>query len=145
MDRDTEAEMLSRCTAVAMGDLDQVDQVKDAYEAKIFDVAGMVLQSRMLPQSQRLRALSAAYFKAHPDAHYDLAVFCRQPDFPSLPRLRDMLTASIHHKHPGTRDGARGRDHDPNAKTAETLRASAAGVDVVQVANVDELFKSLRA
>jgi hypothetical protein len=105
MDRDTEAEMLSRCTAVAMGDLDQVDQVRDAYEAKIFDVAGQVLQSRLLPQSQRLRALSKAYFQAHPEVHYRLAEFCEQPDFPSLPRLCDMLTAYLSHRGVKVRSG----------------------------------------
>jgi len=35
------------------------------------------------------------------------------------------------------------RDHTPNALTAETLRKADAGVDVVTVANVEELYKHL--
>lgn len=34
-------------------------------------------------------------------------------------------------------------DHTPNALTAETLRKSAAGVDVVPVADADDLFRNL--
>lgn len=63
----------------------------------------------------------------------------RQLTEAELDGLRDAMKGSI----TWAQTELRQRDHTPNALTAETLRKSHAGVDVVTVASGDELFAKL--
>lgn len=90
--RAVEAELLSRCAAVArMAEPGAADQ----REANVFQLAAMVVQSRFPSESDRLKQASERYFDAHPNDRLASVEVVRQGWVANLPRLRDMLTQQL--------------------------------------------------
>ncbi len=100
--REREAEMLKRCVAAARGKL---QAAQDQREANVFRLAGSVLRSRFLAESNRLKALSNLYFEQHPDERLRGEDIVRKGWVIGLPRLRDMLSRLLQRSYtPGSHD-----------------------------------------
>lgn len=90
--RDLESAVLVRCAHVASGaGLD----VRDAQEANVFRLAGMVLGSVRPAEAARLRRASEQFFTDTASVPLPPDEVVRQGWAPGLPRLRDMLCARL--------------------------------------------------
>lgn len=92
--RDTELNLLTRCTAVAR---DVAPTAADQREANVFRLASMVVQSRFPQEAARLMRASERYFAAHPGERLASAQVVRNGWVTNLPRLRDMLSQHLCH------------------------------------------------
>lgn len=90
--RQQEEVLLSRCALVALG---SESTARDQREANVFELAGMVLQSRLKTESVLLRQASEQFFASNPDARMETVDVLKKGWIISLPRLRDMLTMKL--------------------------------------------------
>jgi hypothetical protein len=98
--------LLSRCTEVALAG--KPLQALDEMEANVFRVAGMVLKSSNAEAAQRLLKASSWYFDQHPEDRMPASQVVQLGWITSLPRLHDMLCASIQHQ------SRQGKQDDPS-------------------------------
>lgn len=90
--RDDEAALVEHCSAVARG---VAEEARDAREANVFRVAAMVAGQRHRAEAARLLRASERYFIARPADRLPPAEVVRQGWVSSLPRLRELLDASL--------------------------------------------------
>lgn len=91
--RADELALVERCCAVARGvTLD----ARDMREANVFRVAAMIVGPGQRAEAARLRRASEEYFAAMPGELLASAEVVRQGWVSSLPRLRELLDASLH-------------------------------------------------
>lgn len=86
--RESEADLLDRCVAVAFG---QATAAANQREANVFRVAGMVLGSSYSEERKRLHAASERYFAGHSDELVEPGEVVRRAWIVGFPRLRDSL------------------------------------------------------
>lgn len=91
--REKERVLLDRCVVVAQH---PGVSAGNGAEANVFRLAGSVLRSRLPVESSRLKSVSAAYFKCHPNEQLPTVEVVRSGLVVSLPRLRDMLSQKLH-------------------------------------------------
>ena len=86
--RETESALLERCIAIAQG---TEQAARNAREANVFGVAGMLIRSRFAAESNRLMGVSEQYFSTNPGERVESAEVVRLGWVVDLPRQRDML------------------------------------------------------
>jgi len=92
--RDLENAVLARCADVATG---AGLSARDAREANVFRLAGMVIGSVRPAEAARLRQASDQFFAQSGSAPLPPTEVVAQGWVPGLPRLRDMLCARLAH------------------------------------------------
>lgn len=90
--RDTEAELLTRCTAIAM---ETAHTAQDQRAVNVFQTAAMVVRSWFPLESKRLMWAGEQYFVLHPNEKLASVDIVRNGWVASLPRLPDMLTRQL--------------------------------------------------
>jgi len=90
--RDLEAALLTRCITVAR---QIAPAAQDQRETNVFQIAAMVVQSRVPSESTALMRASERYFAAHPAERLAAGDVVRKGWVLSLPRLRDMLSHQL--------------------------------------------------
>lgn len=90
--REVERQLLARCVAVALGELaDALDQ----REANVFRVAASVIRSEFPNESVRLTEAATRYFVAYPEHALHSSEVVRRAWIIGLPRLRDRLCREL--------------------------------------------------
>lgn len=90
--RDVESAVLTRCAEVASG---EAFGARNAQEANVFRLAGMVIGSHRPAEAARLKRASDEFFSQFDSAPVPPAEVVRLGWVPGLPRLRDMLCAQL--------------------------------------------------
>ncbi len=90
--REAERQLLARCVAVALGELaDALDQ----REANVFRVAASVIRSEFSNESVRLTEAATRYFAAYPEHALHSSEVVQRAWIIGLPRLRDRLSREL--------------------------------------------------
>ena len=90
--RDTERQLLARCVAVALG---EVADATDQREANVFRVAASVIRSEFPQESVRLTQVATRYFAIYPEHALHSSEVVRRAWIIGLPRLRDRLSREL--------------------------------------------------
>ncbi|MEQ8392737.1 MAG: hypothetical protein RIB30_17245 [Thalassospira sp.] len=86
--RDFEDDLLARCVAVARGEL---ECASNQVEANVFEVAGLILQSKFPVTAEKLIVAAGIYFVGYPDQKLKVVEVVRKQWIYELSRFRNRL------------------------------------------------------